>query len=94
MFNIGGNMGVSQVSHESLALRFEPMPSGQLAAQLEALRQREPAELRPVLDQRAIDGLKFSACLTEAMAIHALGERFRTQDGMAAVANQPILWVG
>jgi ATP-dependent Lhr-like helicase len=60
----------------NLAVRFagDP-PRAALAAALARLRDIQPEILHPEVSQKAIDGLKFSACLPQDLAIRVLQKR-------------------
>lgn len=54
----------SQVVHDSFSLAFEPSTQfDELQIAVGELRERDVQDLRPVVNDRAIEGLKFSECL-------------------------------
>ena len=54
----------SKVSHDSFTLTFESAVKLQdVERAIGAIRQHDVAEMRPAVDEAAIDGLKFSECL-------------------------------
>jgi hypothetical protein len=50
--------------------------------------------VRPVLDDRVIDGLKFLACLPTEMALEMLGERLAYVSGARQVLEQRVRFIG
>ena len=52
------------MSHDSFTLTFEPAVKLQdVERAIGEIRQRDITDMRPTVDEDAIDGLKFSECL-------------------------------
>ena len=83
-------MGVEQVSHDSLSVTMRCTSAQELTSVLEAVRNLEPTQLRPVVDERAVEGLKFSECLPEAVALQVVEERLADVDAVARVVTEPV----
>ena len=63
----------TRVQHDSFALTFDSQVKlADVESALEQLRQREIDCLRPAIDERAIEGLKFSECLPMEFALDML----------------------
>lgn len=72
----------SQVEHDSFSLTFESLTQfAELQNAVGELRERDVQDLRPVVDDRAIEGLKFSECLPFDLAREMLEARL--QDAFA-----------
>ena len=68
----------SRVEHDSLSLSFEStVQFAELHNALNVLRSKTVSEMRPAIDDRAIEGLKFSECLPTALANQMLEARLR-----------------
>ncbi len=68
----------SQIEHDCFGLTFESKTTfTQLQSAIGELRERDIEEMKPVIDDRAIDGLKFSLCLPIAFAREMLQARMR-----------------
>ena len=71
-------MTASRVEHDSFALTFESTTQfPELRKALDAVREKAVEEMRPSVDDRAIDGLKFSECLPSILAHEMLEARLR-----------------
>jgi ATP-dependent Lhr-like helicase len=72
----------SQATYDSFTLSFESHVAGNaIEHALQDLRGRNAEEMRPAVEERAVEGLKFSACLPTEMAVRTL--RTRLRDGCA-----------
>jgi ATP-dependent Lhr-like helicase len=81
-------------SHDSLSVRFvEPLLPDELDRAMHELRALKPADLLPVIDPAAVEGLKFSECLPPELAIHVLQMRTRDPAGLDAVVRAPVRFV-
>ena len=68
----------SRVEHDSFSLTFESTTQfAELQKALDELRKKAIEEMRPVVDDRAIEGLKFSECLPITLAHEMLEARLR-----------------
>jgi ATP-dependent Lhr-like helicase len=72
----------------AVRLRLASDP-GILLPSIETLRRADPAVLRPRVDDAAVDGLKFSACLPRETAIALLERRMSDGPALAAVLARP-----
>ena len=50
---------------------------------LEQLRSRDASEMRPAVEERAIEGLKFSECVPSDVAVEMLQIRLRDLVGLS-----------
>lgn len=81
----------SKVEHDSFSLTFESLLEfAELQNAVGALRTREVQDLRPELDDRAIDGLKFSACLPITLAREMLEARLRDTHALRETLAQKL----
>ena len=71
---------------ENLSITFqtEELPS-RVAELVEAVRRRDAGSLRTRISDKAIEGLKFSACLPAATAVTLLAERAHDERALRAV---------
>lgn len=76
------NRAQVQTTSDNLVIEFErALPLEAVERAIEGLRSCETAELLPVVDPQALEGLKFSDCLPQELGIHLLA--MRTQDQIA-----------
>lgn len=81
----------SRVDHDSFGLGFEsPLTASDVERAVAQLREQDVSQMQPDVDQRAIDGLKFSECLPPNTALHTLQCRLRDPAGAGAVLGQPL----
>jgi ATP-dependent Lhr-like helicase len=67
-----------KVQHDCFGLMFETKATfNQLQSAIGELRERDIEEMKPLIDDRAIEGLKFSQCLPIAFAREMLQARMR-----------------
>jgi hypothetical protein len=65
-----------------LTIEFErALPLDAVQHTIEELGARDPGTLLPVVSPEALQGMKFSECLSPAIAVHVLG--MRSRDPMA-----------
>lgn len=80
-----------KVRHDSFALEF---PSDQKIQDVEhaitELRQKPPAQMLPAIDEAAIDGLKFSECLPNELALEMLSRRLQDVAATTHVLQSPL----
>lgn len=68
----------SQVKHDSFTLTFESTTQlAELRNAIGELRNKNAEEMQPSIDERAIEGLKFSECLPSVLAVEMLEARLR-----------------
>lgn len=68
----------SRIEHDNFSLVFDSnIRFGQLQDAIGELRERSIEEMKPVIDDRAIEGLKFSECLPLSLAHEMLETRIR-----------------
>ncbi len=81
----------SRVDHDSFGLGFEsPLMASDIERAVAQLREQDVSQMQPDVDQRAIDGLKFSECLPPNTALHTLRCRLRDPAGAGAVLTQSL----
>jgi ATP-dependent Lhr-like helicase len=57
------------------------------------LQRRGAVGIEPVVDEAAMEGLKFSACLPAAMATEILRSRLTDQEGVRSLLSMPVQFV-
>ena len=63
---------------DNLGIEFErALPLEAVQEAVEELGTRDPGTLLPAVSPEALEGMKFSACLPPALAVHVLGTRNR-----------------
>lgn len=81
-------------SHNSLAIQFDPpLLPDDLERAMHDLQSLGVADLLPLIEPAAIDGLKFSECLPPELAIHVLQMRNRDSVGVETILREPIRFV-
>ncbi|MFV1965975.1 MAG: hypothetical protein ACC628_11160 [Pirellulaceae bacterium] len=81
----------SRVDHDNFTLTFAThVDTADLERTVDELRTREVAELRPSIDDRAIDGLKFSACLSRDLGMHVLEQRLLDRPAVSDLLETPL----
>lgn len=82
------------VASDSLALRFESrLAPGEFEEALHCLRANDPAAMHPGVDEEAVKGLKFSACLPVEMAVRTLERRLGDSQAVAAALAEPVRFI-
>ena len=77
------------VIHDSFTLKFESSTEVSVVeSALNEIQSRPANELCPAIDERAIDGLKFSDCLPHDTAIRMLSNRMRDRDAIREISTQ------
>jgi ATP-dependent Lhr-like helicase len=80
----------SHIHHDSFSVTFEPHVSfNTLEHALAELRTRDVKLLRPVVDDHAIEGLKFSECLPHDLALEMLSTRLCDPAATSSVLHRP-----
>lgn len=81
----------TRVRHDSFTLTFESSLKLQdVSEAIDRLKRREVAEMRPSIDEAAIDGLKFSQCLSPELAIQLLQERLKDTNATRQILGQSV----
>jgi ATP-dependent Lhr-like helicase len=81
----------STVSSDGFSLKFsEGVTSDQIQSAQQVLMQASPADLRPVADEKAIRGLKFSECLSPRLADEVTSMRLRDDAAVASVLLEQV----
>ena len=84
----------SKVSHDSFTLTFESTITLQDVEQaISVIRQHDIAEMQPVVDEAAIDGLKFSECLPMDLATEMLERRLQDQASTRSVLEEQVRFI-
>jgi ATP-dependent Lhr-like helicase len=84
----------SPVSHDAFCLTFDPCLSPENAkGAIDDLRRRGKSQAFIKVDDKAIEGLKFSACLPEAIARSVLQRRLVDDVGANKVLAEPLTLV-
>jgi ATP-dependent Lhr-like helicase len=81
----------SVVDHNSFTVTFEPHISRKSIEQaLDMLRAGGVSPMRAAVDEQAIEGLKFSACLPHELALDMLQSRISDPASLQWVLKQPV----
>jgi ATP-dependent Lhr-like helicase len=84
----------SQATFDSFALHFQQHVSMRdVEKAIDQIRSGSAAELMPAVDERAVQGLKFSECLPTEMAMRVLQMRARDEDATRHVLRDPVGFV-
>ena len=84
----------SMVGHDSFMLTFSTAIKLQDVEQaIAAIRQHDVVEMRPAVDEAAIDGLKFSDCLPIDLATVMLERRLQDQESTRRVLEEQVRFV-
>lgn len=84
----------NHICHDSFSVTFEPPISfNTLEQALAELRTRNVNLLRPVVDERAIEGLKFSECLPHDLALDMLRARLCDPAATSSALHRPLRFV-
>lgn len=84
----------SKVSHDSFTLTFESAAKLQDVEQaIGAIRQCDVAEMRPAVDEAAVDGLKFSECLPIDLATAMLERRLQEPEATRRILEDHVRFV-
>jgi ATP-dependent helicase Lhr and Lhr-like helicase len=84
----------SKVSHDSFTLTFETAVKLQDVEQaIGAIRQQNVDEMRPAVDEAAVDGLKFSECLPIDLATEMLERRLQEPEATRQVLEEHVSFV-
>lgn len=76
----------SQVLPNSFSLTFEGNPQlGEIEQAIATLRSWDSDRFRPAVDERAVEGLKFSECLPSELALSTLQARLHDRRGVEHV---------
>jgi ATP-dependent Lhr-like helicase len=81
----------SKVTHDSFTLTFESAVKLQdVERAIGAIRQHDVANMRPAVDEAAIDGLKFSECLPIELATEMLERRLQDPDATRRILEEHV----
>jgi ATP-dependent Lhr-like helicase len=81
----------SKVRHDSFTLTFESAVKLQAVERaIDAIRRQDVAEMRPVVDEGAIEGLKFSECLPVVLAKEMLERRLQDSEATRRVLEERV----
>lgn len=81
----------NKVSHDSFTLTFDPAVKLQdVERAIADIRQHDVADMRPAVDEAAIDGLKFSECLPNDLAIEMLERRLQEPEATRSILEQHV----
>jgi hypothetical protein len=82
------------VHHDSFVLTFEAELSLERIEQslqsLGELRHCEVSAMRPSVEERALNDLKFAECLPHSLAVHPLENRLSDEAGTKAILEQSV----
>jgi ATP-dependent Lhr-like helicase len=85
----------SAVDHNSFTLTFESHIARQTLEQaLGELRAGDVRQMRAAVDEQAMAGLKFSACLPHELALDMLQSRLSDLPSVQWVQQQPVRFIG
>ena len=85
------NVGVRP---DSFRLRIgSPVNLDDVEAAIESIRQQSVDEMNPAIDEAAVEGLKFSACLPPQMATEVLSRRLQDVAATSTILGQPVRFV-
>ena len=80
-----------KVDHDSFTLTFDPSLKLQDVQQaITEIRDRDALDMFPAVDEAAIDGLKFSECLSVALATQMLERRLQDTPSTAKVLQETV----
>jgi ATP-dependent Lhr-like helicase len=84
----------NKVSHDSFTLTFSsPVKLQDVEQAIGEIRQRDVADMRPAVDEAAVDGLKFSECLPVEFAIEMLERRLTDIAGTSHVLSSDVKYI-
>ena len=79
----------TKVTYDSFTITFESAVKLQNVEQaIEAIRQHDVADMRPSVDEAAVDGLKFSECLPIEFATEMLERRLQDQEATQRILDE------
>jgi ATP-dependent helicase Lhr and Lhr-like helicase len=85
----------SRVEHDSFAMFFEHhLNSSQIEREIVQIRRTDVTQMWPTIDENAVEGLKFSACLPDHLALHILRSRLRDAPAVASTLEQNVRFYG
>lgn len=87
-------MTQSQVTYDSFTLRFASLVAlADIQRAIESVPNRPADQLLPNVDEAALDGLKFNACLPKELGLHVLQVRTLDRSALELVQQQPVRFV-
>jgi ATP-dependent Lhr-like helicase len=84
-------LGAGRVDHDALAITIHG--AAQLATVERAVRElasRDPSAISPEIEEAALEGLKFAACLPRELAVATLASRLQDVPAIRDVLSQPL----
>jgi ATP-dependent helicase Lhr and Lhr-like helicase len=80
-----------RVDYDALAITVE-VEEGRPAVEgaVRALGSRDPSTMKPLVEEAALDGLKFSGCLPKELALTTLTSRVQDAPAVRALLAQPV----
>jgi len=87
---LGEEIGRECVADNFFVRSKESAALEDVAHGVDALRDRPRESLTPAIDEKAIDGLKFSACLPEDLAHRVLERRLTAREDIDKVVGRPV----
>lgn len=80
-----------KVNHDSFTLTFDSAVRLQdIERAIEAIRQRDVADMRPAIEEGAINGLKFSECLPIELAMEMLERRLQDPSSTRRILDEHV----
>lgn len=84
----------SKVDFDSFTLQFESHVSTESIDQaIKSLQSKDAASFLPNIDQAALDGLKFSECLPQDLALDVLRSRLQDIEAVDSTLTRPVRFV-
>lgn len=84
----------AKINHDSFTLTFESTVKLQdLEQAIAAIRQHDMAEMKPAVDEAAIDGLKFAECLPIELATEMLERRLQEPEATRNILKKSVRFV-
>jgi len=80
-----------RVDHDALAITVEGAEGlSEIERAVRELGSRDPSSMTPLVEEAALEGLKFSQCLPKELALATLASRLRDVPAIREVASQPL----
>jgi ATP-dependent Lhr-like helicase len=78
------------LSHDAFVVKMKAECSHGVERALEYLRSQDVSQLRPAVNEEALEGLKFSTCLPRDLATDLLRDRLSDKGAVENVIRQPV----
>ncbi len=86
--------GVGATKADNFRVHFEgSLATPGLADSLRELSSADPSAMRTPIEEKTIDGLKFSECLPRPLAVKELEERLTDRPAIASTAREPFRFI-